>query len=199
MADGDVYQTTWVTEANGVAMSNGMRFRANQDAAPGLEFNTLLDMLELQLLTPLADAISAESTITCLTARRITGVASATFTRFTNLPGQVAGDSLPTTSYLKLGYYGRPYQRRTSYQLRLGSITEVDHANGVVSLGAILRFEPFINAALSDPITQGGGIYRWVSPQFYPPLSPPELDIVKANIRPRIFNLRSRQSRLCGA
>ena len=198
MANGDVYKINLVSELNGVAMSNGFSLRADADSAPGLEFPTLLNLVEQQIVPLLPQALSEELTFTCISARRSVGASSSSFSRFINVPGTILGDSLPSTCYLKLQYYSYPVEPRTAFALRFSGIPEPDSANGRVRTGNLLLFEPFINFMVADNITFAGNSYRWVTNNQYPLLAPiTNHPIVKANIQPCLYNLRGRQTSLC--
>lgn len=199
MANGDVYKASVISEQQGVAMANDFHFRANADAAPGQELDAILNFLENDIVPAMAEFTSNIVQFTCIGAQRITGVTTSTKTQFISEPGAVLADALPTTTYVKMRAYTIPYQTRQSLGNKFSGIPEDGTKQGQLSLAAVLRYANLINILLTNPITTGGNSYNWCSPRLYDGLDPLFPSIRKANIVPCVYNIKSRQTNLCGS
>lgn len=199
MADNDAYELQVVGEQQGVAIGNSFYLRANADGPLGTELDTLLDMLETEIVPKIALFTSIGVTFTCIGVRRVTGITTALKTRFVNIAGVMPGDALPTTVYVKMRAYTIPYQARQSLGNKFSGVPESEVQDGQLNLAHVLRFADLINYLLTNPITFGGNSYNWCSSRAYVNEDPTYVNVGKANIVPCVFSIRQRQSNLCGS
>lgn len=194
MAVGDVYQVAVDYAVLGEHCVNVFGYRETTECTDDIPAGSLGRAFEDALIDTWAALLSDQVQFSCIYTRRVAPGPGVAFTVLSTVAGDVASESLPTTSALVISQYsalGGKSKRGRNYFAGLG---ESSQAGGKLESGVLAAWEAFA-ADLRSPIAGvGGDSGEWELAIWSPKLGT-AIDVKSSVIRTNLGSMRSRRQR----
>jgi len=197
MAIGSVYQVVFKQSVYGVRCVNVFHFQETASPSSGTSEEDVASAFESQITTKYANALSQEWSGDCLQVFKL-GQGGSPHHQLLALPGARTGhgQGLPANSVIKISFYTENYTRHGRGRCSISGLPQDDESDNAIENTSFGLFKLLAEAIRDDLFGgSGGGQYKSVIMAGPPPEAPTE--IVQVVVRPQVYKLRSRTSKMC--
>mgnify|MGYP000060395901 CR=1 FL=1 len=195
----DCYSATIQGRQNGVTCLNTFYWQITAESGNNDDMDSLAKITKDTVVPEIAKWTAEDYVFENAIVRRLEPALTDVFVLGIGTPGDLVSNPLPTTCFMLIRYYSKPYQKGTSFHWKFAGMPQDGHNRGRITDSQIVRASDFIQLLTLGPLNLAGNFFQLINSRDAAFGGGQVLPVVnKMSVDTELRNLIGRQSRPLG-